>query len=153
MAFNLYQPENISEPIERAFGGTYNRMEQAAQQKFGGATGQRIRGSTMPTLNRDSLMEAVEMFGIDTFLNWDKQGGDIVNSIKNSAIEAKKAAVQSRLAGNLQDYARNLQSKLYDMKAQTYSWAMNQAEQGQIISAIVGFISSLGGGVVGKALP
>ena len=149
MAFNMFGSNDLFRPAKEGFQQTYNTMEDRAKQMFGGSTAANIREKSSSYM-RDAIIEGLNAYGIDYALNWDTKGEEVMKALTDDMRAATEQAIKARQMGNMEMYRQALQRKLFDQSMAQYADAMSKAGIGQILTGIIGGISSLVGNYFGK---
>ena len=136
-------------PVQNTFQGTYNTMEDKAKQMFGTGTAANVRKNVSGYM-KDTIMEGINAYGIDYALNWNNKSGQVLKVLSDDMQKTTDAAIKARQMGDTGMYKQALQRKLFDQTMSQYADAMDKAKIGQILTGIIGGVSSLIGNYQGK---
>jgi len=145
----MFGSELFTKPTQEAFRGTYNTMENRARQMFGTSTAANIRNNVSGYM-KDTIMEGLNAYGIDYALNWNTKAEEVMKALTDDMQKVTQQAIEARQRGDMAMYKQALQRKLFDKTMAQYATAMSQARLGQILTGIIGGISSLIGNYYGK---
>ena len=145
----MFGSDMFTKPTQETFQGAYNTMENRAKQMFGTSTAANIRNNVSGYM-KDSIMEGLNAYGIDYALNWNNKADEVMKALTDDMRQMTQQAIKAREMGDTAMYKQALQKKLFDQSMAQYADAMSKARIGEILTGIIGGISSLAGDYFGK---
>lgn len=119
--------------------------QQAAGSLFSGSAAQSAF-QKRSAYNQQSINAAIDAWGMDLVTQWDKQGEQMVNAVKDDMKQMREAARQARVQNDMARYKIAMQREMFDKEMLANANALSNAKIGDIFTAIVAGLGQLGAG-------
>ena len=118
--------------------------QQASGSLFSGAAQSAFKKRS--AYNQQSINAAIDAWGMDVVTQWDKQGEQMVNAVKDDMKQMREAARQARVQNDMARYKIAMQREMFDKEMLANANALSNARIGDIFTTIIAGLGQLGAG-------
>ena len=125
------------------------QQQQVGRQAAGGlfsGTAAQSAFQKKSAYNQQSINAAIDAWGMDLVTQWDKQGEQMVNAVKDDMKQMREAARQARVQNDMARYKIAMQREMFDKEMLANANALSNAKIGDIFTGIIAGLGQLGAG-------